>query len=203
MPLTWVERLFEVMLTHYGKAFLDKWAVVSADRLKAQWAEKLAGLSSAELRRGVEALDECTFPPSLPEFRRLCRPPVNYEGLFFEAAREWQRRRDGLDVWSDPAVYWAARQLGSALRELPYEKLRARWREALDAARRDVRSGVLAAEVPPAPRRAPMLPARVGPPSVEALAVMERELAKARAALGRLPELAAQGEAVQGEEAQD
>ena len=64
LPTTWIERLFEVMLTHYGKAFLDKWAVVSAEKLKAMWAEKLAGLSSAELKRGVEALEECAFPPS-------------------------------------------------------------------------------------------------------------------------------------------
>lgn len=193
--MTWMERLFDVMLTHYGKAFLDKWSVVSADKLKAVWAEKLAGLTSAELKRGVESLDECVFPPSLPEFRRLCRPPVDYEGLYFEAAREWQRRRDGGDVWSDPAVYWAAQSMGSALRDTPYEKARARWRGALDAARRDVREGRLPAEVPPAPvagLRA--LPPRVGPPSAEALAVMDRELGRARAALRR---------PVEGEQAQD
>ncbi len=203
LPTTWVERLFEVMLTHYGKAFLDKWAVVSPEKLKAMWAEKLGGLTRAEMARGVESLDQCAFPPSLPEFRRLCRPPVNYEGLFFEAAREWQRRRDGQDAWSDPAVYWAAQQLGRTLQELPYEKLRARWREALDGARRDVRSGRLPAEVPPAPRPAPRLPARVGPPSPEALAVMDRELAKARAALRGGLASAAAGEAVQGQQAQD
>jgi len=192
-----------VMLTHYGKAFLDKWAVVSAEKLKAMWAEKLAGLSSAELKRGVEALEECVFPPSLSEFRRLCRPPVNYEGLFFEAVRESdRRRRDGSDVWSDAAVFWAAQQMGSALRELPYEKLRARWREALDSARRDVRAGRLADVVPTAPRPAPRLPQRVGPPSAEALSVMGRELDRCRELLGRAGP-AAQGEAVHGDQAQD
>jgi hypothetical protein len=191
------------MLTHYGKAFLDKWGVVSPEKLKTMWAEKLAGLSSAELKRGVEGLEECTFPPSLPEFRRLCRPPVNYEGAFVEAVRESdRRRRDGSDVWSDAAVYWAAQYMGSALRELPYERLRARWREALDAARRDVRMGRLADVVPTAPRPAPRLPHRVGPPSADALSVMERELARCRALLGRGSGSAA-GEAVEGEQAQD
>ena len=191
------------MLTHYGKAFLDKWSVVSPEKLKAMWGEKLAGLTAEELKRGVEGLEECPFAPSLPEFRRLCRPPVNYEGAFVEAVRESdRRRRDGSDVWSDAAVYWAAQYMGSALRELPYEKLRARWREALDAARRDVRMGRLADVVPTAPRPALQLPQRVGPPSADALSVMERELARCRELLAR-GRGAAPAEAVEGEQAQD
>jgi cation transport regulator ChaB len=178
-----VERLFEVLLHHYGKRFVDQWGQVDPQALKAHWAQQLGSLSEAELRRGLKRLDQCAWPPSLPEFKALCRAAQDYEAAFFEAVRESQRRRDGLDEWSEPAVFWAAVRMGRDLHSRPYEQLRLRWREALDSAVEDIRSGRLADEVPPA--RAPRLPPRPQAPSAEGLAAAEEALEAMRAALRR------------------
>ena len=137
------------MLHHYGKRFLDQWANVEPDALKAHWAQQLATLNELELKRGLQRLDQCTWPPTLPEFRQLCRAAQDYEAAFYEAVREMHRRRNGLDEWSEPAVFWAAVRMGNDLGARPYEQLRNRWREAVDSALADVRSGKLANEVPP------------------------------------------------------
>jgi hypothetical protein len=39
----------------------------------AEWGSYLADLTPEEIRRGIESLDT-DKPPTLPEFRKLCRP---------------------------------------------------------------------------------------------------------------------------------
>lgn len=178
-----MERLFELMLNHYGKRFLDQWANVDPEGLKQHWAQQLATLTEAELKRGISRLDQCTWPPTLPEFRQLCRSAQDYEAAFYEAVREMHRRRDGLDEWSEPAVFWAAVRMGRDLSGRPYEQLRNRWREAVDTALADIRSGKLADEVPPA-RPAMGLPPPAAVRTEESKAVALDALAALRARFG-------------------
>lgn len=171
------------MLRHYGKRWLDQWAQLGTEEMIEHWAQGLAMLSPAELVRGCKRLDQCTWPPTLPEFRQLCRSAQDYEAAFYEAVREMYRRRDGLDEWSEPAVFWAAVRMGVDLSGRPYEQLRNRWREAVDTALADIRSGKLADEVPAA-RPAMGLPPPAAVRTEESKAVALDALAALRARFG-------------------
>lgn len=121
------------------------------------WAESFAedGVTGDEVRVALKAL-RCgpaasDWPPSYPEFIRACRPPLDYEATFAEAAEQLAlRHRDGSDSWSSPAVFWAATRIGGDVRALPYPVMKGRWIAALDVAVRKVRAGELPAEVPAA-----------------------------------------------------
>ncbi len=76
LPSEWVERIFQVMSASYGARFADAWRGADAQAVKAVWAKKLGQLQPAQIWRGVEQLEQCKFPPTLPEFIALCRQPT-------------------------------------------------------------------------------------------------------------------------------
>jgi len=134
LPSAWVERLFERLLAMYGRKFADMWGCVEIASLKATWAKALADLTPEEIGAGLARCLERDWPPTLPEFRALCRRQQSQETAFIEAVRRFPRR----DGWSDPAVYWAAAAIGSYdLSHSAYTTIRARWEDALDYARRN------------------------------------------------------------------
>ncbi len=127
LPAQWVERIFAVMSASYGSQFSDRWATANLGEVKALWSQQLAGYSPSEIKRGLDSLGE--FPPSLPSFKLLCRPKPHPEAAHAEAVRLIGR----LEGWTDCAIFWAAREIGSHdLKALPYEKIRGRWIEALE-----------------------------------------------------------------------
>lgn len=130
------------------------------------WAEAFAedGITPAEIASGLRnCRKNCPYPPTLPEFIAQCRPPIDYDKAFCEAVHQMGRRRrpvvrevDGEvrqyfeeDVWSNPAVYWAARAMGSDL-DKEYKYVKPRWAYELDL--------VLAGEVKPVPKNTNLLP---------------------------------------------
>ncbi len=64
------------MAANYGARFADAWRGADTQAVKAVWAKKLGELTPAQIRRGIEGLEQCRFPPTLPEFVALCRQPV-------------------------------------------------------------------------------------------------------------------------------
>jgi len=152
----WVDRLFERLAAMYGARFGDMWAGQALETVKRIWREELADLTQDEVTRGVAGCRSRQWPPTLPEFLRLCRPALDYEAAFHEAVAQLQRRGEGRDAWSCAAVYWAARAVGSHdLTSRGYEAIKGRWRAALDDAAAKVRAGDLPDEVP---ERAEALP---------------------------------------------
>lgn len=132
LPEAWVERLFERMLLEYGKRFGDQWAQADMDKLIAHWATELAGYSGPELKRGVDALATRDWPPTLPEFKRMCRPPIDPMRAYYEAVAGVQARFAGEHgTWSHPAIYWAAMPMAVELREQSFSAVKARWEVAL------------------------------------------------------------------------
>lgn len=132
LPEAWIERLFERMLLEYGKRFGDQWAQADMDKLIAHWAAELAGYSGAELKRGVDALATRDWPPTLPEFKRMCRPPVDALRAYYEAVAGVQARfRSEPGTWSHPAIYWAAMPMAAELREQTFSAVKGRWEAAL------------------------------------------------------------------------
>ncbi len=132
LPEKWVERLFERMLLDYGKKFGDQWAETSMDALIAHWSRELAGYTGAELKRGLDALATRDWPPTLPEFKKLCRRPLDSTTAYYEAVAGVQARAAGeYGKWSHPAIYWAAMPLAFDLGNQTYSQIKPRWEAAL------------------------------------------------------------------------
>lgn len=145
------------MAALYGARFVDAYRGTSPEALRAVWRHELQGYTGDELARGLAGCKLLKFPPTLPEFLALCRPPIEPEAAFYEACEQLKRRADdGSDEWSHPAVFHAACALSFELGQgMPYAPLRTRWAYALTLAQRDVESGRLVAEVPPRPLALP------------------------------------------------
>jgi len=133
LPKAWIERLFERMAFTYGKKFSDQWGGVEVEGMKRFWAEKLAGYSGAELKRGVDALDTREWPPSLPEFLKLCRPAIDPVIAYYEALNGSQARSKGqVGTWTSPAIFWAYSAIGAFdFNNVPFTQLKPRWERAL------------------------------------------------------------------------
>lgn len=132
LPEKWVERLFERMLLDYGKKFGDQWAETSMDTLISHWSRELAGYSGAELKRGLDALATREWPPTLPEFKKLCRRPLDSTTAYYEAVAGVQARAAGeYGKWSHPAIYWAAMPLAFDLGNQTFSQIKPRWEAAL------------------------------------------------------------------------
>lgn len=145
-----IDRLFDRMALIFGARLADQWRGLALEDIKEVWAEALADLTMDDLKTGVDGLRHLKFPPTIGEFRALCRPPVDYEGLFKRAAQQYARRvYGGGDDWPSPAVFWAAARIGRDMIERTWEDLKGRWKTELDRALAEERAGALP-EIPPA-----------------------------------------------------
>lgn len=135
IPMPWIEKLFARLTAMYGNRFLDMWRGLNMKEIKAVWAEQLAGMSGQEIRTGVQALIGRDFPPSLPEFIKLCRPQIDPIAAYYEAVKgAVERERGEVGIWSHPAIFWASVAVGAFdLKSQSYSQLKGRWEAALDA----------------------------------------------------------------------
>lgn len=121
------------MLMSYGKKFTDQWGAVSPEAMADHWALELAGYSGPEISAGVKAMEGRDWPPTLPEFKRMCRPVADPLVSYYEAVAGVQARAAGeMGRWSHPAVYWAAMPMSFDLGTQTYTQIRGRWERALD-----------------------------------------------------------------------
>lgn len=169
-----MRELMKFLLCTYGTKFNDQWRGVTPRELRAMWASALQGYKSDEVQRGLSACLNRIWPPTLPEFLQLCRPPIDHESAFVEANHQIKNRDNGTDRWSHPAIYWAAVEFGFwDLSHTGWDRAKSRWTKILD--------GKLAQKnLPPVPSRPASLPA----PKASA-EVVDAEMAKiASEALG-------------------
>lgn len=83
-------RLIAKMRALYGRKFDQQWQGVDPQMLAETFADGLHGLTGQELACGVNALMRHDWPPTVPEFRRMCQPI------------------DPLELaWDTPEVAWA------------------------------------------------------------------------------------------------
>lgn len=78
MDLRFVDQIHARLLVRYGSKWINLWAGVDPEIVKADWAEVLGGLRSEQIRRGLESLSP-DAPPNAPQFRALCirqAPPI-------------------------------------------------------------------------------------------------------------------------------
>jgi hypothetical protein len=124
------------------------YGAVSPALVQAEWAQGLAGFSSDEVERGLLACQHRLFAPTLGEFLHLCRPSLDGEIAWHEAAEGLSARSRGeLGAWSHPAVYRAACVLRDGLRQGNYRANKNRWEHIL---RTEFAKGFVA-PVPPVP----------------------------------------------------
>lgn len=107
---------------------------------KETWAETFVreGITPADVKVGLAnvAAQYPDFPPTEGQFLLCCRPPLDYESAHAEAVKQLHLRESfGDDKWSHPAIYWAAVAVGSFdLRNLPWDRVKGRWKTELDKA---------------------------------------------------------------------
>ena len=132
-PISWVEKLFERMQALYGNKFIDMWRDTNIDLVKDMWAEEMGKLNADELRRGFTALMARDWPPTLPEYLRMCRPPIDASVAFYEALNGIQARELGeMGKWSHPAIFWATTRISPFdMKNQSYPQLKTRWEQAL------------------------------------------------------------------------
>jgi len=123
---------------------------------RAAWGEALVSerITPADVARGLAACQRhFEWPPSLAEFLGACRPQLNADAALYEAIEQMEARRRGADVWTHPAIYWAAARLGEhELLSASFSAMRPRFERAL-------RELEHRADLPPVPPRTPALPA--------------------------------------------
>lgn len=146
-PMDWLfNRLDGAYMNKWRREFPSEQAVAN---WRETWAEGLEDerVTLAEIKRGVsQCRKHFDWPPSLPEFLKLCRPALSPEVAFAEAVKQMNRRNYLMgtaqlpgetlqaDEWTHPAIYWAALEMGRDLFDYEYKQLAVRWRLALDQA---------------------------------------------------------------------
>lgn len=134
LPPTWIDALMDKMLLSYGKKFLDQWAGVDTEKLYRHWANELGGFTRDELARGAAAMAAQTYPPTLPEFKKMCRPGIDPSAAYQEAVAGVNARERGeLGDWSHPAIFWASSCMAYDLKHQAYQSIAKRWETALQA----------------------------------------------------------------------
>lgn len=133
LPAKWIAHLMMKMQAMYGAKFTQQWQGIDPGILQNEWAEQLAGFTGDELAAGLAACRERPFPPTLPEFMVLCRPPIRPEVAFHEAVHCLRQRQKGeRGDWTHPAIYHAAISIGQHdIMNCSYVQLRTRWDKAL------------------------------------------------------------------------
>lgn len=103
------------------------------DDVKRVWGQQMYLLTKDELCRGVAALMSREWPASLPEFIKLCKPPIDAEVAYYEALEQGLAREEGRqNTWSSPAIFWAWRTIGGfEFRSQSFVNLKGRWSKIL------------------------------------------------------------------------
>ena len=146
LPQKWVAKVFDRLAGQLGSKLADLYGGVKPHLVQAEWAQGLAGFSGDEIARGLAACQTRKFAPTLGEFLLLCRPSLDAEIAWHEAAEGLSARARGeLGDWSHPAVYRAACVLRDGLRQGNWRACKNRWEHVL---RSEFAKGFVA-EVPP------------------------------------------------------
>lgn len=127
--------MFKEMALTYGRKFTDLWQGQNAEELKLHWAKQMHDLTDEEMVRGVIKMRKQDWPPTLPEFLKLCRPDINPLNAYYEAVEGSRRRELGeVGTWTHPAIFWASVRVSAfELKNQTYSQIRQRWEAALSA----------------------------------------------------------------------
>lgn len=134
IPYSWLEKFFGNMTMLYGNRMEKMWNGIDRHQVMVFWHTKLEGYSRDEFIRGVKAVDSLEYPPTLPQFLNLCRPPIDPVKAYHEAVKGVQDRRNGKQgEWSHPAIFWTAASMSHDLLNLPYQQVKPHFEKKLES----------------------------------------------------------------------
>lgn len=133
IPQSWIDALFAKMLSIYGNKFLELWRNIDINDVKAIWAQELGKLTRDELAKGANALMNQEWPPTLPQFVKLCRIEIDPLQAYYEALNGVVARESGqVGEWSHPAIFWAMVAVGAFdMKNQTYSNIKPRWEKCL------------------------------------------------------------------------
>lgn len=152
--------LMDHLFNRLDGAYPNRWrAAFANEQAVANWRESWAeafdeeGLTPQSIAEGLKACRKLyDWPPSITEFLKACKPPINLDAAIYEAVEQMRARQHGKDVWSNPAIYWAAVKVGEYdIISQTFSQLRPRFEAAL--------AKVMVGDIPAVPPRAPALAA--------------------------------------------
>ncbi len=156
LGMSLMDHLFDRLSGKYSSRWTSQFkSDRDVENWRAEWSETFAkrGITPEEVARGLDACNDLyTWPPTLPEFLKACRPELDPMSAFREAVDQMARRLSGQkENWSSPAIYWAATRFGSYdLAHMNYDAAKARWTRLLAEA-----SAEPPREIPEAPKPLP------------------------------------------------
>lgn len=133
IPAAWIDALFAKMLSLYGNKFSEMWRDLDLIAVKAVWAQELQKLSRNEVAKGANSLVTQEWPPTLPQFIKLCRISIDPLKAYYEAVNGAAARERGeIGEWSHPAIFWSFVAIGAFdIKHQTYSAIRERWESAL------------------------------------------------------------------------
>lgn len=138
-PTETISKLWRLMTEVFGYRWASAYGTTDQS---GTWGKGLAGLTAEDIGRGVRRVIELgmDWPPSLPEFRKLCEPDENDLGL---PTMELAYRAASCRDWSlHPAVYHAAKIVGQwELEQKPEHITRPLFAKAWETVVKRIRSG--------------------------------------------------------------
>ncbi|WP_157443353.1 hypothetical protein [Curvibacter lanceolatus] len=87
MPLAWLDRIFDKLTVTYGSAFLDRWRDVDIAKVKTDWLDVLDGMEKHPEAIAFALQNLTEKPPTVIEFRNLCRRAPMPEAPRLEAPK--------------------------------------------------------------------------------------------------------------------
>ncbi|KVS62691.1 hypothetical protein [Burkholderia cepacia] len=137
-----MDYVFAELLGLFGRPFVAKFesgVMVGGEdsgiaNMRRAWGQRIvdAKLTPGDLRRGVRGCERMKYAPGWGEFIEACKPAIDVDSALYEAIEQMRRRQHGKDVWSDPAVYWAAAKVGEwDMLQQTHTQLLPRFRAAL------------------------------------------------------------------------
>lgn len=86
IPPKWIDALLMRFSTIWPRKWADSISGIDYRLLADEWAQGLAGLTGADIKRGLESVRaELPWPPSIAEFRTACHGGANAEQRAYAA----------------------------------------------------------------------------------------------------------------------
>lgn len=141
--MTGIDRLFQMLHGFYGTKFVDLWRDQDINEVKAAWRQELRGLTAAELQAGMDGCRTRPWPPTLPEFLLLCRPPLNPQVAWLRAQEGCRERDAGRIGFTDARIFEAYRRMASEVRagQACFGATLARWTAMLEIVETEIAAG--------------------------------------------------------------
>ncbi|WP_248322009.1 replication protein P [Caballeronia sp. Sq4a] len=153
--------LMDHLFNRLDGMYPNRWrAAFQSEQAIANWRDSWAeafdedGVTTQMISDGIRACRKhYDWPPSVSEFIKACKPPLDIDAAVYEAIDQMRARQHGKDVWSNPAIFWAAVKVGEYdVISQTVSQLKPRFEAAL-------KKVLEAGDIQPVPARVPALAA--------------------------------------------